>query len=128
MLAIVVWFYGFFHANHLAGLADEDFYNVKDEYLFGMDTLPGVGELVKKHQKWVAVALIFFGLCFLWSSMASLLYDVLPNAYSFIPRVMWKVGNYIPSFVIALGIIVIGVKMIGGKKVSTPDEQEESNE
>lgn len=40
-LGIVVWFYGFFHANHLASLSDEDFAQVEDRYLYGIESLPG---------------------------------------------------------------------------------------
>ena len=38
---VVVWFYGFFHANHLAGLSDEEFAQVEDEYIFGMESFLG---------------------------------------------------------------------------------------
>jgi len=128
VLAIVIWFYGFFHANHLASLPDEEFAQVKDEYLFGMDALPGIDTVIKKYHKWIAYLLIFFGVCFLWSSMTDLLYDVLPEAYDFIPRMMWRVGNYVPSFVIGIGIIFAGIKMIAGKKAAFMDEEEKKAE
>ncbi len=128
MLCIVVWFYGFFHANHLASLPDEEFSQVKDEYLFGMDELPGVSGFVEKYHKWVAWILIFLGICFLWNSVTDLLFDVLPDAYDFIPRMMWKVGNYIPSFVIGAVIIFAGIKMISGKKVTPLEDEEQEKE
>ena len=56
---VVVWFYGFFHANHLAGLSDEEFAQVEDEYIFGMESFLGTKGYVEKHQKWVAYGLIF---------------------------------------------------------------------
>ncbi len=128
MIGLVVWFYGFFHANHLASLSDEEFREVKDEYLFGMDNLPGVRTIVAKYQKLAACLLIFVGICFLWSSMTDMLYDVLPDAYDFIPRMMWRIGNYIPSFVIGAVIIFAGIKMIVGKKVTLADDNKQENE
>lgn len=123
MIGVVIWFYGFFHANHLAGLSDEDFSQVKDDYLLGMDEIPGIRSMADKNYKWVAGILIFLGVCFLWNSIEDLLRDILPQMYQFIPRMMWKIGNYIPSFVIGLAIIYVGIRMISGKGASLPDNQ-----
>lgn len=120
-IAVVVWFYSFFHANHLAGLSDEEFVRVEDDYMMGMEGLPGIRSVVEKNYKWIAGLLIFLGVCFLWNSVEDLLRDILPEAYMFIPRMMWRIGNYIPSLVIGVGIIYIGVKMISGKERSLPD-------
>lgn len=122
MIGVVIWFYGFFHANHLAGLSDEEFDQVKDDYLLGMEGIPGIRSLVDKNHKWIAWILIFLGVCFLWNSIEDLLRDILPEAYRFIPRMMWRIGNYIPSFVIGAAIIYVGIKMIIGKKTPSPDE------
>lgn len=123
MIGVVVWFYGFFHANHLAGLSDEEFREVKDDYVLGIDGIPGVRSIVEAHHKWVAGILIFLGVCFLWNSMEDMLRAVLPDMYQFIPRMMWRIGNYIPSLVIGVAIIFVGIKMIVGKGASLPDEQ-----
>ena len=125
VLAVVVWFYSFFHANHLASLNDEEFREVADEYLFGLDSLPGIETFLKKYHQWVAYILIFAGICFLWNSLGNLLYDLLPREYRFIYSIMWQIGNYVPSIIIGLGIIFAGIKMIGGKKVSVEDEKKE---
>lgn len=125
ILAVVVWFYSFFHANHLASLNDEEFNQVSDEYLFGLDSFPGIESFVKKHRSWVAYILIFAGVCFLWDSVGRLLYDILPKEYRFIYSIMWRIGNYIPSIVIGVGIIFVGVKMISGKKIEDVQEQED---
>lgn len=114
-LAVVVWFYSFFHANHLASLNDDEFNEVKDEYLFGMDSLPGIDEFVKKNRKWIAYLLIFLGVCFLWNSMANLLRHVLPEEYAFISRIMWRIGDYVPSLLVGIGIVVLGIQMLRGK-------------
>lgn len=124
MIGVVVWFYSFFHANHLAGLSDEEFGKVEDNYILGMDGIPGVRSMVDKHNKWVAGILIFIGVCFLWNSVEDMLRDVLPQMYQFIPRMMWRVGNYVPSLVIGVIIIFVGIKMIKGKEASLTDDTE----
>lgn len=124
MIGVVIWFYGFFHANHLASLSDEEFNQVEDGYLLGMDEIPGVRALVDKNYKLTAGILIFLGICFLWNSVEDLLREILPEAYRFIPRMMWKIGNYVPGLVIGVAIICVGIKMISGKKVSLPDDKE----
>ena len=66
VLALVVWFYGFFHANHLVSLTDEEFAKVEDEYLFGMDSIAGGRNFVNKYRKGLAVVLIASGVLLLW--------------------------------------------------------------
>lgn len=116
---VVEWFYCFFYANHLASLNDEEFDKIKDEYLFGLDALPGSKAFVEKYHKWIAYGLIIIGISLLWGTMTDLLVSVLPEQYRFITRFMWRVGNYIPSILIGCGIIFLGVKLIGGKKMET---------
>lgn len=121
MFGVVIWFYGFFHANHLAGLNDAEFDQVKDEYLFGMDSLPGAKVIMEEHHRIIAGILIFIGICCLWSSLVNLMYDLLPQSYQFIAKSMSKIGSYVPSVVIGVGIIILGVRMISGKKILTDD-------
>lgn len=128
VFGVVVWFYSFFHANHLAGLSDEEFAEVKDDYLPGMEGIPGVRSMVEKNHKWVAGLLIFLGICFLWNSMEDLLRAVLPEMYQFIPRMMWRIGNYIPSLVIGVAIICVGIKMLNGKEAPLAEEQTEQEQ
>jgi len=123
---VIAWFYSFFQANHLASLSDEEFYQVEDSYLFGMGGLPGVEGFVKEHNKWIAVLLIFLGACLLWDSMANLLYYVLPDEFHFISGTMRRIGDYVPSLVIGGGIIALGVKMIGGRKEETWQDERAS--
>lgn len=117
VLAVVVWFYSFFHANHLASLNDEEFAKVEDQYLYGLDTLSGGKDFVAKYRKWVAVILILVGSLLLWNSVMDLLRDLLRNTLpSVIYNVLNKVGYFIPRVLAAVLIIVAGGKMIGGRK------------
>lgn len=119
---VVEWFYCFFYANHLASLSDDEFEKVKDEYLFGLDAFPGTKNFVEKYHKWVACGLILIGISFLWSTMTEFAYRILPEEYRFIYRIMWRVGEFVPSILISCGIIFLGVKLLGGKKMEVAEE------
>ena len=124
VFCVIAWFYSFFQANHLASLTDAEFGQIEDEYLFGIGSLSGVEGFVKDYSKWIAILLIFAGGCLLWDSMANLLYYVLPDEIGFIPRVMRRIGNYVPSLVISTGIIAVGVRMIRGQTEEMRQESE----
>ena len=122
VFAIVVWCYGFFHANHLAALTDEEFAQVEDAYLLGVDTFLDGKNFVNKYQKWIAVILIFVGITFLWDSVAGMVYDLVPESYRIIATVMWRIGDYIPKLLAGFAIIVLGIKLICGKKAQLSEE------
>ena len=126
--AVIIWFYGFFHANHLASLQPEEFEQVEDTYLFGVDALANGKDFVKKYQKWVAAALIIAGIFLLWDTITDIAYSLLP---AFIYEAMCIVGNYAPRILVAVIIIIAGVKMIQGRKeqlakLEEPEENPES--
>ena len=58
---VVLWFYSFFHAHNLAGLTDEEFLKVEDEFLFHLDVFPDVAKNAGKYRSIVAVILIIIG-------------------------------------------------------------------
>ena len=121
-LAVIVWFYGFFHTNHLAVLNDEEFNQVEDNYLFGMDMLVDGRNFVTKYQKWVAIALIGAGVLLLWNTMTAIAYRLLPEI---IYGIMRTIGNYVPRTLVAVVIILIGVRMIKGRKEQLAKLEEE---
>lgn len=127
LLAVVEWAYSFFHANHLASLADEEFAGVEDEYLFGLGENTEIRRLTGKYQKVAAGILIFVGVCFLWDTVANLLYYILPANFQFIARIMWNIGDYVPSLMIAFVIIAFGVRLLRGKSVEMGQQAPKGN-
>lgn len=125
VICVVIWFYGFFHANHLAGLSDEEFELVEDKYLFGLDVLSDGKDFVQKYHKVIAGLLILSGILLLWNTI----FDI---AYIFIPEAVWhvvaRIGNYTPRVVVAIIIIYIGVKMIKGRKAQLAGELQQKEE
>lgn len=118
-IAVVEWFYSFFQVNHLASLNDEEFAQVKDEYMLGLGEVPGIKEALSKYHRWIAYGLILLGASLLWDTVASLLRSILPEQFYFISSIMWRVGDYVPSVVVGCVVIYLGIKLISGKKVET---------
>lgn len=125
VIGFVVWAYGFFHANHLAGLSDEEFDRVKDEFLFGMNTIMDGKNFVRKYQRTVAVVLIAAGILLLWNTMGDIAYRLLPG---FVSEFMRIIGSYAPRVLVSLVIIFIGIKMIEGRKTQLSEIQDKQDD
>ena len=114
MSAIVVWFYSFFHARNVAALPEEDFYALEDCFIWE-------GLMEKKNfkissptiRKWAAGILIVIGTVILWDNFSNVVYHLIPNRYW---DELYPIINRIPQVVIAVLIIIIGLKLISGKK------------
>ena len=131
IFAFIIWAYGFFHANHLASLSDEEFDQVEDSSMLNLHIFPEGNKLDGKQHKWVATVLIVAGILLLWNTFTDMAYHILPR---FVYDWMRIVGNYAPRVLIALVIIYIGIKMISGRKeqlalqeIEQSAEQEQSN-
>lgn len=113
VIGVPVWFYSFFHANHLASLSEEEFAEIKDGYLFGEDVFAGYESKIKKYQSVIAGLLITAGIILLWNAATDVARDLLPE---YVWRTMAIVGDYVPRVVVAFLIIIAGIKMIKGRK------------
>lgn len=126
-VTIVVWFYSFFHVHNLAGLSEEQFAGVKDEYLFHVDTVFEMEKgKVQKYRKGFAAVLIIMGALLLWNGFTDICYSYLPD---YIVRVLRNIGYSVPQMVVGAAIIVGGFYMIRGKKKELEDSAgQEENE
>lgn len=127
LTAVVIWFYSFFHANHLVALSDEDFEKVEDAYIFGMDAIIGGKDFVQKHYKAVAGILIFAGVMILWQSALDLMWNILPD---YLMYILHTVSDFVPRVVVAFVIIIAGIKLIKGRKAQLAwvEEKEKTEE
>lgn len=112
--AILLWFYGFFHARNLAACKEEEFLSLPDEYIWeSFMTGKKIQISNPTLRKWGAGILIACGVVMLWQNLSKML-------YGFIPENMWlyfaPLVDMIPQVIVAIVIIIIGVKMIMGKK------------
>lgn len=121
-VALIAWFYSFFHVHNLASMPDEEFYALEDDYLFGFlkDGKQG-GEAQKKQRNIIAAILIFFGVILLWKGMMSVISFYFPQLYS----ALHMTGNLFSRVIVGIIVIALGVYMIQGKKQSVYEEEEE---
>lgn len=113
-VAIVAWFYGFFHAHTLAGLSDQEFYQVEDTYLFDAKKIfPEEKKMDKTVHAVLAAVLILIGIALVWRGVAGVLSIFVPYVFmDIIEETMEKAVQLI----VGGGIIYLGVMMIRGKK------------
>ena len=127
ILAGVVWAYGFFHANHLASLSDEEFEKVEDDDIFGMELFRKGKKKIQGNSRAIAVLLIILGIWLLWRTGIDMLwhYRVLPE---YIYELLFTINDYLPRAVASILVIVLGVHMIRGKKEELYREESFGNE
>lgn len=129
-VGIILWFYSFFHVHNLAGLSDEQFAEVKDEYLFSLDTFFQIDRIkTEKYRKAAAAVLIVLGVVMLWNGLMDICYYYLPDE---IVRILRHIGYSVPQMVVGAAIVVGGFYMIRGKKrelegISTDADEQTSH-
>lgn len=114
MTAVVIWFYGFFHARNLAAMPEAEFMELSDEFIWE-------GFLEERNfrisnpalRKWGAAILIVFGAVLLWENFSSIIYNLIPD---YLWNELYPIINSVPQVVIAVLIIVIGFRLMAGKK------------
>ena len=134
LIPVVVWIYGFFHANNLGGLDDETFYGMEDRYLgiineeemnIFKSTASG------KYKKVAAILLILIGLNLLFRVVTNDIKDIFyslgyQNIYSQLSWLADRIGGDAIRIVIGVVIIWFGFSLIRGKKkeIESSDESE----
>lgn len=125
-IAVIVWFYGFFHVHNLRAMDDEDFYALEDDYLFhlGGEELKGA-EFVQKYRRGLALALIIFGVWLVCDNLVSLLAMLIPD---FLRQYIYGVMHRVPQLIFGGLIIYAGFRMICGKKQELLEDTKEETE
>ena len=121
----IVWFYSFFHVNNLNGLPDEEFRQVEDDYLFHFQELENQFHLSRKKELIIAYGCIIIGICALWNVSMDVLYEALIPWDHF--EIYYSISRIVPQSVISLILIILGVRLIRGKKAQLEQEEEEEN-
>lgn len=122
LFAVLAWFYSFFHARNLAACSEEEFQALTDEYVWA-SFMEGKGIKLTNPslRKWGAIVLIVYGLTQLWHTVARWIYTLIPDY-------MWEEASMfvdgIPQVLVALVIIIVGLKLIAGKKEELNGEGE----
>ncbi len=113
-ICVVMWFYGFFHARNYAGLDDQSFEAMTDKYIWeefsDLNFSKVSGKVVKK---WIAAALIVIGAAMIWDYFSGILYRLIPEGYW---DAIYPALSNIPQVVISILMVIVGIRMIIGKK------------
>ncbi len=112
----VLWFYSFFDSINKMSLSDEKFQELEDQFLF----LPNsdhilIKKLYSKYETIIAMLLILIGVSVLGENVLDYLSSQIsnyPQLFAFVNSLRWNASRIL----FAVVIIVIGVKMIIGKK------------
>lgn len=105
-VVFVIWIYSFFHANNLAGMPDQEFQKLEDNYLIPFD---GGQNMSQTIQKLIAGILIFFGVILLEKELVKMMPD-------FLREYVTPVMNLLPRMAVAVVLILLGIMMIRGKR------------
>lgn len=128
----IIWFYSFFNVHNLKALNEEEFHSVEDRFLLPTEGLIENKEtFIKQYRNVLAVILVVLGITGLWDVLTNFLRWILPESiYDYISGF----GYQLPTLAISIIMIVIGIKLIKGKKEELEKEVEsngkelESNE
>lgn len=112
----VLWFYSFFDCINKAFSSDEQFVLFEDHYLLPSEANKVLSQgIVQKHRLVIGIIVLLLGVYLVLMNV----YDSFYWAQVFTDRVYSIIGGFIrqiPQLFIGVGIIVVGWKLIIGKK------------
>lgn len=116
----IIWCYAFFDCLNRCYASDEEFWNMKDHFLFSEFDIPKfhfdfrLGKYARLFMGWI---LVVSGGIFLCRNFLNILEDCgLLDWNSPIYRFLYSTLNRIPQFLTAMAIILIGLRLIFGKR------------
>lgn len=114
---MLIWFYSFFHVHNIAGMPDDQFAALQDDYLIHTADLKRMGMKGNNaYRKIMAAVLIFLGVVLLWKDVVFHLIRKYLGLSDTVKDILWDVNDLLPKLVISIVIIVLGIRMIRGKK------------
>lgn len=121
-ISVLLWFFAFFHARNVATCDNETFLSLEDDFIWSkfIDTKK-VPSVSIEYQKWIAIILIIIGCGSLFNNCMNMIYNLIPDA---LWHVLYPIVNHIPKIFISIILIVIGMKMIRGKKAQIDGKEE----
>lgn len=110
----IIWFYSFFDSMNKRSLSDSEFAALKDDYLFELDKIfIKCPDFLLKNKTILAIIFIFIGVTILWNNFINIISRILPSA---LMNAIYRFSNSLPQLIFAIFIIIVGVKLILGKK------------
>ncbi len=111
----VLWFYSFFDCMNRRYSSDEEFFSLEDSYLFSIDKLVASGDQIfKKRRLMAGVLLLLLGAYLVWSNLLHRMpHEFLSQDAYF---ALLTLTNIAPQIILGIAVIIIGVKLITGRK------------
>ncbi|MDO4337846.1 MAG: hypothetical protein Q4C91_07130 [Eubacteriales bacterium] len=126
MFLPIIWFYSFFNVHNLKSLSEEEFYSLEDGYVLHLDRLLGdMDDFIGKYRVIVALLMVVFGASILLNSFVDILFWILPSALA---GMLQEFTYRLPQIIIALLILILGFRILSGKKYSIEDMQSQTTE
>jgi ABC-type enterochelin transport system permease subunit len=115
----IIWFFGFFDTHNIKAMTEEEFLAFEDSFQVLPELSLGKNLFPKSGHKVLAWVLIVLGVGILWNNLLNFISWLLPWE-------LYNVVNDIPQYAIGILILVVGIRLILGKKkqVSEMIEQE----
>ena len=112
----VLWFYSFFDCMNRRYSSDEEFAALEDSYLFSIDRLVASGDQIfKKRRLMAGVLLLLLGVYLIWNNLLGSII-----VHEFLTQTMYialrSFTNIAPQIILGVAVVVIGIKLIAGKK------------
>lgn len=114
LIAVIVWFYSFFHTNNLNHLSEQEFASVEDDYLFHFSESSSLGDFIRKNKKLCSMACILTGILVLYYTFTDTLLVLMPDAFCYELK---HIVSFLPRTLLGLGCIMAGYYLIRGKKI-----------
>lgn len=110
----ILWFYSFFDCINKRYSSDEEFILMDDHFLYSIDKFIETNSTIfQKRRLFAGILLLLFGIYLLWTNILNSLSAHIPyEIYS----TLINLNNVIPQTVLGIIIVVIGVRLIAGKK------------
>ncbi len=110
----VVWFYSFFDCLNKSNMSDEELVIYKDEYLFSIDYLLKMdNNMIKKKGVLIGAVVLLFGCYLLFNNITDFIMPFFPKEFI---RFIDNITYYIPKIIVSVALIIIGLRLISGKK------------
>ncbi len=110
----VLWFYSFFSSINMAWADDQQFSELEDHYCFKAESFSQVNKrLSGRGGLYIGMLLLFFGIYLIFSKLIQNLYSSLRVE---IADMLLNVVNVLPQIFLGAIIVIIGVRLIIGKR------------
>lgn len=119
----LIWFYSFFNVHNKVSLSDEEFYALEDHYPFRLNQLLPKENLNGRQTKIFGWLLILFGIMIIWRPAIQSFLEAVRVYIS--DELADVVGNFLyraPQYIIAVILIVCGIRLIRNKKKELDEE------